>query len=54
MKYTNPFKQIEKENVARFSQIGPDVPTFMNASNSSSSTYNSGNSSNSPIFPSFG
>jgi len=54
MKHTNPFKQIEKENVARFSQIGPDVPAFISASSNSSSTYNSGDSSNSPVFPSFG
>ena len=55
MKYQNPFKIIQKENIERFRQIAPDTPAFLqNQSNSEHQNYKQTPRNNSPQFPSFG
>ena len=55
MKYQNPFKIIQQENIERFNKIAPKTPNFLfenQNGNLSSKNYTPPN--NSPQFPSFG
>ncbi len=54
MKYKNPFKIIQQQDIERFNLISPDTPTFMNSDNGTKYTQYNNGTSNSPQFPSFG